>query len=202
MKELLNLYQTEQVLNAEVYGQDYYWYLRSETFQKAFLRPLGSFINAYVGNSDYVVDVGCGEGQLFPFIRSGINYRGFDACPLAINKARKDNEFSVGFLPGQVFQVARLENPPSYDGPVKCVVMGGLLSVIVLEDKYPELFRMYRNTYGCRYVFVYDLESTNLQPLEKIYRKVLAYHCVAELPSLPMVKRKRKIVLFDLENPK
>lgn len=183
----LNLDQSPAEL-ADLYGgRDYYWYLRSDPFREAFLRPLGRMVNEL---RLPCLDVGCGEGQLAEFV-TGI-YVGIDGSASAVARGKARN-------PRLDIRAGRLEAPDPAWGPAGTAVFGGIMEVLVRPDRRVPLVELYRETFGLSYLVVYDLERLDTGALEGRYRKLSEYHARAEMPDLePAVKRDRKILVFEL----
>jgi len=180
---LLNVAQEPGELNG-LYAADYYWYLRSEAFCKAFLAPLGSVINR-LGLP--CLDVGCGEGQLSDFV--SVPYTGFDGSEEAIRRARAKH-------PAGEFHVGRIESP-SVAGKFGVIVFGGLLSVLVKPEMQLDFVGLYKK-YDPSYFIVYDLAALDTSNLDGKYELRQSYEGRADLPGLsPEVKLHRKIRVYQ-----
>lgn len=188
LSNLLNLDQSPAELN-DIYGaRDYYWYLRSEPFQKAFLKPLASLINA-IGKP--CLDVGCGEGQLAEFL--SVPYLGMDGSENAIAKA----EVRYQSQTWRNFIVRRFESGPP-PGNFPTVVFGGVLSVLIKPEcrvKFVESFL----ACGMTAFVVYDLSNLETKDIDKRFHKQILIEAVADIEGIEDVKKKRKIVYYEVE---
>lgn len=192
-KSWLNLDQSPLELARLYDKEDYYWYLRSQPFMKAFVLPLAGFVNQY---ADSCLDVGCGEGQLGQALEDVsdcefADYHGFDGSVKSIDRGKRVYNWMK-------LTVGRIEDPPDYGRSFDCVVFGNLLKVLVKPECQVELVDYYKNRYSPRYLFVYDLEVTDLSNLDKKYRTLFSYHSEVVMDGIDEVKKKRKIVGYKL----
>jgi SAM-dependent methyltransferase len=181
--DFLNINQTAEEVNDNYGEKDYYWYLRSPEFRKAFLEPLGKTVD-YYGKS--CLDVGCGEGQLADYVTC--RYTGFDASREAIQRGLKRN-------PKLNLFVSRLEDPPplpNYD----VIVFGGILSVIIKPQYRVELVRNYIKYYEAKYAIVYDLENLDASSLNVHFQRLEERHMKSDPLPIDPVKLTRKILVY------
>lgn len=188
-RSLLNLNQTPVELS-KIYSDNYYDYLQSQPFRKAFLEPLGKIVSE-LGLP--VVDVACGEGYLSEYVAEGVPYLGIDGSEVAVARAREKYR-------GREFLVSRIEQPESIQGSFGTAVFGGVLPVLIRPDRYVDFLLSYREALGIRFAVVYDMEHLNTATLDGKFRKVVDYHATAEgMPAgFQDVKRHRKILAYDL----
>ena len=163
----------------KTYQSDYYWYLKSPEFSQTFLKPLGNICNELGG---HVLDVGCGEGQLYRHIN--VEYTGIDASSIAIERAKET-------WPGD-FRVARFETweEQGFD----TVVFGGVLSVIVLPTMYISFIRKF----GGSHFIIYDLQKLDTTDIDKRWECIHSIEAKADLP-IGKVKCCRKIRVYRCE---
>lgn len=188
----LNLNQTPDELR-ELYGeQDYYYYLRSPEFCRAFIEPISQIVNT-LGLA--VLDVGCGEGCLVDYtLLRKLSYLGIDGSETAIERARTrrpDLQFN--------FVVDRFEEP-TVIGVYPTLVLSGILEVLIRPEHRTSLIRHYRNRFGTEYMVICDLERLDETLLRAEFGKPLVEsHLVADsLPERDVeeVKRRRKLLVF------
>lgn len=182
-KNWLNLDQSPDEL-AGLYREDYYWYLRSEEFGRAFLSIVAE---EAARDCERLLDVGCGEGQLSRYWPH--EYVGFDGSAVAVANGRIANPLAD-------LRVGRIEDPPDV-GPCDAVVFGGILEVLVRPEHRVDLVNLYRDRYGARLFVVYDLERLDTAPLERTHRLLSVRHAVASGVDVPEVKLCRKILTFE-----
>lgn len=173
--------------------EDYYWYLKSEEFKRTFLQPLGKFVSECGGP---VLDVGCGEGWLFPFCGRMV-YKGIDASRAAIAEA---NKIYVELLPNREtnpsFQVCRLEEYKDRQ-PFNTVVFGGILNVLVKPEHYVDVLCHYREACAANYLIVYDLQRLKTHAIEAAgFELVKRYYDTVDMPKIHPIKRARKILVY------
>ena len=189
-KSWLNLDQPPEELR-QVHDTDYYWYLRSAPFRRAFIEPLTDRVNRL---SLPVLDVGCGEGYLLQEAR--VPYLGLDGSESAIQKARQ-------VYGAARFTLGRLEDPQlPVDFDFGTVVFGGIFSVLVKRAHYVDLVELYRGlTPKLQYLVIYDLETLDTQAFDDKYRRLSSYHASAYgLPEdFQEVKKHRKILTYQLD---
>lgn len=179
---VLNLNQTPEELT-KLYQDDYYWYLRSEAFRKAFLELVGHLANVHGYGC---LDVGCGEGQLSEFIET--HYYGIDGSADAVAKGQKL---------GRNIQCDRFENPATISGYYDVVVFGGILEVLIRPEHRLEFVNYYVEKVRAKYVIVYDLTRLDTYPLERGY-KLLQHHTrTAADINIIEAKLHRKVMLFQ-----
>mgnify|MGYP005812530077 FL=1 len=182
--------QSEEAL-AKMYGQDdYYWYLRSPQFAETFLKEIGRIVNHFEGG---VLDVGCGEGQLAPWVK--VPYVGIDACVVAINKA--EDRWGGDRL-DRSFWVSRLENiesiPTSRD--VDSIVFGGILEVLVNPEERLNLVKQYMEKFNATCLVVYDLLRFDDSFLQAEYDRIYRFEGEVDMPEIIPQKRKRQILVY------
>lgn len=190
---ILNLNQTPSELD-RLYGkQDYYWYLRSPEFQKAFLEPLGLIVAKY---GKTCLDVGCGEGQLGNHVPASVQYIGVDSSSNALVRGHKSN-------PNLHLRQGRIENPSSFATRnlnlyrFDVVLFGNILKVIISENKQVELFELYQQWFSPIYFIVYDLEIASTIRLDMTYQRIEEHHLQSEpLKDVEPVKLNRKILVY------
>jgi len=183
---MLNINQSPDTLD-EIHGEmDYYWYLRSPAFIKAFIKPLGELVNSF---GDVCLDVGCGEGVLFDHVK--VTYYGIEGALEAVKKARRDR-------PTAMVMHGRIEAPPDVlDGSsIGTIVFGGLLSVLVKPECHAKFASLYRRFQPQRFI-VYDLERLDTSHLDAAFRRVSEFHAVAEIDGIEDVKKARKILVYE-----
>jgi len=183
---------TPQKLN-ETYQRDYYWYLKSPAFRTMFLERIGGLVNGY---GDPVLDVGCGEGWLADYVT--VPYVGVDGSEEAIATARQRVK-----RPAEQFCVARFEDRRDIDilsgrGQFPTIVFGGMLDVYVKPQERVTLLEQYLR-FGTKRFVIYDLERLDHRPLAKRFRLVHEWHGTAIVPQIKMVKRKRKILVYEVD---
>lgn len=184
----LNIDQSPIELN-DIYGaRDYYWYLRSEPFQTAFLKPLASLINAI---KQPCLDVGCGEGQLAEFLN--VPYVGMDGSENAIAKA----EARYQAQPWRNFLVRRFESGPP-PGIFPTVVFGGVLSVLIKPECRVPFLESFLPC-GMTSLIVYDLSTLDTKDIDKRFFKQILLEDEAKLEGIEDVKKKRQIVYYQVE---
>lgn len=189
---LLNLNQSCEELD-DVYSRDFYWYLKCPEFINQFLRPLANALNA-IGES--VLDVGCGEGQLQPYL--DVPYRGIDASNYAILRAMSCVEKQ------RMFECARLETycqSGTYKylpyRPFGTILFGNVLEVIIKADKRRQLIDQYVNHFQARYVAVYEMEHFNHEELY-LGEPIVEHHGYADISLDPEVKKHRKFLIWKV----
>lgn len=176
---------------AKVHGDDYYWYLRSDSFIRAFIWPLGDAVNR-IGKP--CLDIGCGEGCLRDFVRTP--YFGVDGSETAIAKARAAR--------GDCFEVGRIESPHAPAGfEPGTVVFAGIFHVLIKRGQYVPFVEAYRAAFpSLTHLVICDLEILDCAEFDRSYRLLSRYHAfVREVPIIE-VKRRRKILVYSLaESP-
>lgn len=182
--DILNINQSAEEVNENYGEKDYYWYLRSLEFRKAFLEPLGDVVN-YYGKS--CLDVGCGEGQLGDYVKG--HYVGFDASEAAIKRGIARN-------PNLNLFVGRFENPVVGLGPFDVIVFGGVLSVLIKPAHRVELVQTYLSFYDARYAIVYDLENLDTAELDRNFWLLEHHHFQADPLPIDPVKLTRKVLVY------
>lgn len=187
--QLLNINQSPDEL-AKVHSDDYYWYLRSEPFIRAFIWPLGDAVNR-IGKP--CLDVGCGEGYLHDFVH--VPYFGFDGSATAIQKAIEAR--------GDHFTVGRMESPHVPAGFVPgVVVFAGIFHVLVKKGRRTELVELYRERFpSLSHMVICDLELLDQGEFDSRYRLLSSLHATADCPGVIEVKRRRKILIYELAEP-
>lgn len=170
---------------AQMYNvEDYYWYLRSDSFVETFLKPIGEIVNR-LGLP--CLDVCCGEGQLSPHV--GVPYAGFDASPHAIREAIKNYGGK-----DKRFCVSRLETYIN-DGAWGTIVFGGILNCLVNRGSHIPLIRTLANRHT-KYIVIYDLEKFDHQHLNEEFYLIQEIHGRAEVDGLEETKLRRKILVY------
>lgn len=182
----LNINQSPEELN-EIYYDDYYWYLKSQPFKDAFLKPLGLIIDSL---GDYVLDVGCGEGQLAEFVNA-TNYVGIDGSEVAINKA----EFFHN-RPFELFFQDRIEDPHVV-GLFDTIVFGGLLHVLIAKENHIEFIQMYIDRYDSNHFIIYDLADLDTDHIKSEFKMIRTLFARAEVEGLQEIKKRRKIEVYQ-----
>lgn len=183
---ILNLTQQPEELS-KVHASDYYWYLRSPEFIKAFIAPLGDFVDE-IGKP--VLDVGCGEGYLAEHVM--VSYCGFDGSDTAVMRAKR-----LRSGPGRRFYQGRLEDPDFTLGDFGTLVFGGLFSVLVKPERMVEFVNAYLDGYAASRFIVYDLERLDPSPLDEAFTLLKEYHADAGIKSKPDVYSKRQILSYE-----
>lgn len=170
----------------EIYATEYYWYLKSEPFVNAFLRPLANEVNSRGASC---LDVCCGEGQLSPLIDG--RYMGIDASETAIQLARIKHN--------RAFSVATLETyatdgkePPNFD----TVVFGGVFQVLIKPDRYVELLERYL-AFAPKQFVIYDMEHLDASSIDARFKLVHEHHATVDMPTVQDVKRSRKVLVYE-----
>lgn len=181
---ILNLTQQPGELS-KIHADDYYWYLTSQAFIDAFIRPLGAIVDELGGP---VLDVGCGEGCLVDHCTS--DYMGFDGSDTAIERARRLRSRGA-------FHLGRLESPDFDLGHFRTIVFGGIFSVLVKPDRAVEFVTEYCRGYGAERFVVYDLERLDLTPFDEAFGPQLTFYRQSAVIDLQDVKRHRKIVAYE-----
>ncbi len=176
--------------------QDYYWYLKSEQFIKAFLKPIAGIINSA---GEPCLDVACGEAILADLVT--VPYWGFDGSEIAINKARirisntdpskiQTNSITLG--------IGRIEQPTA-TGEYGTIVFGGVMEVLIKPDKRVPLLEMYQEKYRAKRFIIYDLERLDTTEIEQRYGKpVIELHGCTNVPYIVDVKNHRKILVYNI----
>lgn len=185
----LNLNQTPDELR-ELYGErDYYYYLRSPQFCRAFIKPTAQVVNS-LGRG--VLDVGCGEGYLADHVT--VRYLGIDGSVTAIERARERRSNIAG-----AFRVDRFEEP-TIIGVYPTIVLSGILEVLIKPEHRVSLIQHYINRFSTEYVVICDLERLDETALRAEFREpLIESHLIADSLSerdVEEVKRKRKLLVF------
>ena len=183
-KEVLNIVQSPAELS-EMYGkEDRYWYLSSQPFIEAFIKPMAVIVN---GIGLPVLDAGCGEGILGSYCQ--VPYVGFDGSNSALDRGRKRN-------PQLDLRIGRIESPelllPSDFGTI---VFGGLFSVLVKPECQVAFIERYA-AFKPQFFIVYDLERTNTDRIDLRFSRITERHATADIELQPDVKRHRKILVY------
>jgi len=172
----------------EIYSTEYYWYLKSEPFVNAFLRPIANEANKR-GNS--CLDVCCGEGQLAPFVRG--DYLGIDASCTAIQLAR----IKHGDTLARSFVVADLEAFPEVSsGRHDTIVFGGVFQVLIKPDRYVDLLESYL-AFSPKHFIIYDMEHLDSSSIDNRFKRVHEHHATVHMPSVQDAKRSRKVLVYE-----
>lgn len=185
---ILNLDQSPEELN-EVYRTNYYWYLDSKPYRKAFLKRLGKIIND-IGLR--CVDVACGEGWLADYVR--VPYMGFDGSVLAIHRAKKKRRHGE-FHVGRIERPSLSEKPTCFIAPFATIVFGNLLAVVVKPRCHVAFLESYLRFWP-RYFIVYDLETVDTSAIQERFTLTAEHHAVVNMPEIEEVKRHRKIEVY------
>lgn len=195
-KSILNLDVPNERLNEMYSGEgkdgDYYWYLKSNPFENVFLRPMGTIINEL--NVDSVLDVGCGEGWLSPFILYSIKYVGIEGSVPAVNKAKERYPESTN----RVFLNCRIENP-NIPHNFDVVVFGGILDVLIKRDRQMEFVQWYLNKVQATYLVIYDLDRFDETEFDFAYHWINKHRRTADMAKLQNVKRPRKVLVYRVK---
>lgn len=189
--EWLNLNQPPAEL-FELYGEkDYYWYLRSEAFGQAFLRPLAKGLDNFLT----ILDVGCGEAQLQPHIEAeGGTCRGYLGFDGSMNAVRR------GYEQGRQITYGRIEAPPALVRAwnFDVVIFGGLLSVLLKPEYRLEMVLTYCKALSIRHVAIYDLATLDLEFMNKDFELLCFREATADMPELQEIKCTRLTALYSL----
>lgn len=174
----------------EIYATEYYWYLKSEPFINAFLRPIAEEVNK---RGDSCLDMCCGEGQLAPFVKG--RYLGVDSSTTAIQLAMvkhghtRDRQFLVDNLTGYA---RRWHNPPQFD----TIVFGSVFQILIKPDCYVELLEQYL-VFAPKHFIIYDMEHLDQSSIDARFKLVHEIHATVDMPTLQDVKRSRKILVYE-----
>lgn len=183
----LNIDQSPEELT-DLYNRDFYWYLRSDQFREAFLRPIAAIINRY---GEPCLDAGCGEGILADYVVG--SYVGFDGSETAIKRAKARKPL-IAFL------VSRIEAPPlpACIGHFGTVVFGGIMEVLIKPDERMPLLEMYRQMYNVNRFIIYDLERLDTSAIEGMYgRPTEEIHATVLGVDVIPAKQSRKILVYS-----
>lgn len=172
------------------YSRDYYWYLGSPEFHRAFLLPLADCINT-LGLP--VLDVGCGKGWLATLVE--VPYTGFDGSLEAVIAAKQRAKTRSH---RSCFAVARVEDVP-YLGKCPTLVFGNVLWYLANLEYYGWLLSQYCRVYQPAWVIVYDLQRLDEERVLDCPRLKLVkrYAASAHLRGVEEVKRHRKILVYQ-----
>lgn len=177
--------------------EDYYWYLKSDEFQRAFLQPLGNFAKTL---GDSVLDVGCGEGWLWPHVKP-MRYLGIDASEDAIRTAEKTHEQKTTAPPNPDWLHCRFEDYTKDKRPwfmeFDVVVFGGILDVLVREEHRRELIDHYIKETNCKHIIIYDLQRLNASFMDGFHLEAEVHNTV-DMTDIVWVKRHRKILIYKV----
>lgn len=192
--DLLNVNDSPEHL-ARLYEEDYYWYLRSEPFRKAFFLPIADMVHRLGGP---VLDVGCGEAVLADYVH--VPYLGIDGSVEAVRRANQR-------LGGRrTVRVGRIEDPSSI--PLlyyyATVLFGGVMEVLIKPEARVPLMEHYRERFLVRHFIIYDLERLDTSLIEAHYGPpVEEIHAVADMVGqdrpLVSVKTHRKILVYSTQ---
>lgn len=193
---MLNINQSPAELN-RIYGElAYYWYLKSDAFREAFLKPLAQIVNELGGSC---LDVGCGEGWLADYIT--IPYFGFDGSEAAIAVARDHQRYHPARDRQKKheaeFYVGRFEAPRFDHWQFDTIIFGGIFSVLVKPESYVELLDLYRQKFSPKHFIIYDLERLATDSIDAAFRRVKEIHATAALDGIEEVKKHRKILVYE-----
>jgi len=187
ISHMLNIEQDSDELH-DLYGEaDYYWYLRSDEFANAFLKPIAGYVEQY-GKS--CLDVGCGEGRLWDYLTDA-DYLGFDGSMTAIARGWRRRLICP-------IQVGRFEDPPINGRSFDVIVLNGILEVLIKPEFRVPFIQHYAKQYHSSHLVVCDLERLDESELQTHFTLLESGHREAVGIELESVKRFRKISVYQL----
>jgi len=168
-----------------IYEENYYSYLHSPEFHRAFLSVVGLFATQH---GSRCLDVGCGEGWLAPYVLS--DYVGIDGSSVAIYRAKRNN------LSHKEFHVRRIESPGLRDYRFDLAIFGNLFTVNVKAEAQRDFLRMYIKQFSLKYFILYDLQQLDTSQIDATFQRVCYYEASVDVPSLQEIKRHRKVLVY------
>lgn len=194
----LNINQNIEELNL-LYLQDYYWYLKSFSFKNKCLLNILSVIP----EGKAILDVGCGEGQLFDCIDDydlRYNYHGIDASSIAIEMANQKKRFHNDNKFG--FTADRIENP-SFESSLNfhTIVFGNIIEILIKPEYRVPFISLYVTKYKPQQFIIYDLDRLNTREIDLQYNlssMLEIYIDEKSLPNLMEAKRRRILKRYTI----
>ena len=151
---------SQEQLN-ELWKKDIWFYLHEKG------APMFEFLASLIPSScKFILDVGCGEALILPYLSSENCYTGIDFSDFIINQNFKTyNELTAT---GKVYfrreDMFHPFTPMHYD----IILMFGLFPTL---DSYEilELVSLYKNTYHPKYILIEDLAKTDFSLIKKTF---------------------------------